>query len=243
MATIGHLQTDEIVPEASFIDTAACHCALRPIAEEGVIDPESTQAWRCIADATRDVYKGLSGIWYFSLPGEYHAADKDRGRTTALPRPDTRTGYAARVANGNRLRFRSLRGNQRQLVDDRCTGELKRREAPEVERRAAFALVQRDAPTPSSRPTPSEENDSSLPVNDTSALDHDSEMSMDEVSGLASSLVQTFAGGESRVASTCLGGDLAIGVPLQNKTGWRETNGCLPGFLCELSPFTSPTLY
>ncbi|KAI4178861.1 MAG: hypothetical protein LQ346_007331, partial [Caloplaca aetnensis] len=233
MATIGHRQNDDIVAEASFTDTAACRCALRPIAEQGVIDPENTQAWRCIADATQDVYKGLSGVWYFSLPEEYHAVDGGRGRLTALLRPDTKTGYAARLANGNRLRLRSLRRDQRRLVDERCTGEIEKREVPEVKGSTDPVLAQRAVRPPSSNsPTSSDDDDSSLPVDDTSTIDHRSETSTDEVPGLASSLGQMSTGDESRAGSTCLGGDLAIGVPLQNRTGWRETKGCLPGFLC-----------
>lgn len=244
MATIGHRQNDDIVAEASFTDTAACRCALRPIAEQGVIDPENTQAWRCIADATQDVYKGLSGVWYFSLPEEYHAVDGGRGRLTALLRPDTKTGYAARLANGNRLRLRSLRRDQRRLVDERCTGEIEKREVPEVKGSTDPVLAQRAVRPPSSNsPTSSDDDDSSLPVDDTSTIDHRSETSTDEVPGLASSLGQMSTGDESRAGSTCLGGDLAIGVPLQNRTGWRETKGCLPGFLCEFDPFTSSNLY
>lgn len=267
MATIGHRPELETIPEASFIDTASCRCALRPIAEQGIDYPENTQAWRCIADVTQDVYKGLSGLWYFPVSDDSHVVGRGKARIPGVLVSDTGNGYTARRVDEKRLQVRSIRADQHQSLDDKCTGEVKEREAPTMERSTGPVLVQRDAQNPPNhRPTPSDEDENPFPIEDTSTLDDDSTTSSDEVPEQNRPLSQTTTvedsipsdslptpspalGEESpepsatlddkgladaTVPSTCIGGDGAVGVPLQDKAGWRETNGCLPGFMCEL---------
>ncbi|KAF9875361.1 hypothetical protein CkaCkLH20_07181 [Colletotrichum karsti] len=60
----------QVTPKGpSFLDTAACLCALRPIG-----DSSSGAAWHCIGNQTQGVYEVTSGRWYDTLHGG-NAAD------------------------------------------------------------------------------------------------------------------------------------------------------------------------
>lgn len=275
MATFDHLSHVEIIAEPTFIDTAACQCALRPIAEQGVIDLENTQAWRCIADHTQDIYKGLSGTWYFSVPKESHAVEGGRERVLGFPRPDIKTGYNARLVDDKRLRVRSIHPDLPTPLDDQCTGEARDQEENMTGESRGSLLTQRDARAPtntspgSSDPnstqdkssleetstpdagSPAFSNETTSSGDGTSTSRDDTLTSTDDVSThieespprsqmptKESPKLRATSGGKSLTenarTSTCMNGDGAVGVPIQDASSW-QTVGCLPGFMCELA--------
>ncbi|KAL8934507.1 MAG: hypothetical protein Q9216_005879 [Gyalolechia sp. 2 TL-2023] len=176
---------------SEFIDTASCRCALRPIAEEAGIDPESTQAWRCIRHARQDIYQGLSGQWFFPLSRKARVDDARDGSINGYSRPDTAKWFTAKPVDGRPLRSRFLDSSHLIPSDKQCTGLLRDREEPIPAESPSSLLIQRNAQAP----------------NDESSVDND------------------------RPAS-CHGGSQATPITIQNPESW-QTEGCLPGFLCQ----------
>ncbi|KAL8994818.1 MAG: hypothetical protein Q9188_006958, partial [Gyalolechia gomerana] len=125
------------IASPEFIDTASCHCALRPIAEEAGIDPENTQAWQCI----QNPYKGLSGKWYFPI------SQKSRDESVnGYSLPDTATWFTAKLVDDRPLRARFLDSTQLISSDKQCTGLLGDREEPMAGDSPSPLLIQRDVP-------------------------------------------------------------------------------------------------
>ncbi|KAL8687702.1 MAG: hypothetical protein Q9218_006202 [Villophora microphyllina] len=140
MATAGISQTRDTIDTTKFIDTASCRCALRPIAEDGVIDPDETQAWRCIHDKTRDIYRGLSGKWYFPISTASYVDLADNANVPHIPRPDTTSWYSASLVDDEQpIRVRALDSYRLSPLDDQCTGEV-----PVAASQDSPLLVQRD---------------------------------------------------------------------------------------------------
>ena len=50
-----------------FVDTGSCQCALRASQETVPSDKSHSQVWRCIGNATDNVYAGPSGKWFFPV--------------------------------------------------------------------------------------------------------------------------------------------------------------------------------
>ncbi|KAL8777995.1 MAG: hypothetical protein Q9203_002250, partial [Teloschistes exilis] len=127
---------------SNFIDTASCRCALRPIAEDGVIDPADTQAWRCTHDHDQDLYQGLSGKWFFPTSTTSHVELEDNEQVPRAPRPDTTNWYTASLADDQSLQIRARDSHPLSPLDNLCTGELP--EDPIVASQDSHLLVQRD---------------------------------------------------------------------------------------------------
>ncbi|KAI4280790.1 MAG: hypothetical protein L6R35_005823 [Caloplaca aegaea] len=288
MGIIEHRHDVETTAGQTFIDTASCRCALRLIAEQTVTDPELTQAWRCIADHSQDIYTGLSGKWY--LP---EAEDGGR-KAVAFSRAKTSIGYAANISNDHRLRLLSLNPHLPRPIDEQCTGMIRDRRGNMLKQNLGPRLARRNAQSPSQnrprpRPSSSDENDGALPDERNSSFDDENSFFNDETTtfddeppaskdgisafndGIPSSTDQgpnpsdenaipspssskqgaqpTAPPDDERLAttrppSTCILGELAIGVPLQNSSSW-ETVGCLPGpnnTLDQLPEYCPPTV-
>ena len=66
-----------------FVDTGACRCALQ--------EELSGEAWRCIGNATEDLYSGEAGKWFWALENNTSSL-KDPVYSDSNP-PNTTTGY------------------------------------------------------------------------------------------------------------------------------------------------------
>ncbi|KAL9602335.1 MAG: hypothetical protein Q9219_001901 [cf. Caloplaca sp. 3 TL-2023] len=133
----GHSET---ITREEFFDTASCRCALRQIAERRSIGSENTQAWRCTADLTQDIYHGLSGKWYFPK-------SKTNKRTR---RPDTTTWFTAKLTDDQSPDLRFLDPALLSPRDEQCTAVMRDQERPRIVENENPLLVQRDAPDPGS---------------------------------------------------------------------------------------------
>lgn len=124
MAMLDVRSERDTIETSNFIDTASCRCALRLLAEDGVIGPDNTQAWRCIHDHHQDLYRGLSGKWFFPISTASHAIWEDKGKVRRIPRPDTSTWYTASLVNNQPTQIRPHDSHQLSSLDQQCTGEL-----------------------------------------------------------------------------------------------------------------------
>ncbi|KAL8949179.1 MAG: hypothetical protein Q9222_004692 [Ikaeria aurantiellina] len=173
MAT-SELRSDRTAFEyAEFFDTASCHCAWRPIAEDETANSEGKPAWRCVGDDDQNIHEGWSGKWYLPITKETqdNGLSKD-DKITRSRRPDTRAWYAARAENDQSVHYRLLDSTWLDSVDERCTGEVQEEESLSRADSNGLLIQRQNKNSQAGRkgePDEDEEPDESKPTDQTAA--------------------------------------------------------------------------
>ncbi|KAL8862001.1 MAG: hypothetical protein Q9178_001456 [Gyalolechia marmorata] len=231
----------------AFVDTDSCDCRLRSVSSKAAIHSEHTQVWHCIGHDTTSPLPGCSEKWYLQISGENGVKSRGAEEASNFLLPDTRTWYSATVADGQPLQLRPFDSHELDLPKGRCTGEFRDQENTVI-KNARPLLIQRgvriprddesltdntistsadqepsDITTPGNEEIPTDEETSSgedIP-SEVDLPDDDEQLPTEDVNSA-----------EYKYLHSCLGGDGAVAVQMQNDSSWNDV-GCLPGFLCK----------
>ena len=109
-----------------FIDTASCQCALRASQDTVPKNISHTQVWRCVGNATENVYAGSSGKWYFPV-NEGSNEDLNKTFNWANNPPDANQPYILQESGDQGLLFytplNDTNSFELSTFDQACTGQ------------------------------------------------------------------------------------------------------------------------
>ena len=99
----------------TLIDDGGCTCALQ--------EQLSTEAWRCLANMTTNIYSGQTGKWFFALNQTDPASLLDLPNSDSNP-PNVTTSYAIKDF-GNKAQFVAITSSNEpaDLGDVTCSGK------------------------------------------------------------------------------------------------------------------------
>jgi hypothetical protein len=110
-----------------FIDTNACRCALEIV--DFHVDEPKAEAWKCIANATQDIYGETTGKWFKPLHDKDRDMDGDVGQPVSWDGnpPDLSQAYVLVEGDGDDsdsfVKLEQVSYGSRLTDDDReCTG-------------------------------------------------------------------------------------------------------------------------
>ncbi|KAL8918921.1 MAG: hypothetical protein Q9172_005216 [Xanthocarpia lactea] len=231
----------------AFVDTDSCDCRLRSVPYEAAIRSENTQVWHCIGHDTRSPLQGRSEKWYLQISQENGVKSRGAEEASKFLLPDTRTWYSATVADRQPLQLRPFDSHELDLRKGRCTGKVRGQEDTVI-KNAKPLLIQRAGRTasndeslndntsnssadeePSDRTTPDNEE---IPTDEETPSGEDIPSEADLPDGDEQLPSEDVNSAEYKYLHSCLGGDRAVAVQMQNDSSWNDV-GCLPGFLCK----------
>ena len=235
----------------AFVDTDSCDCRLRSVPYKAASHSENTQVWHCIGHDTRSPPQGRSEKWYLQISEENAVISRAAEEAPNFLLPDTRTWYSATVADGQPLQLRPFNSHKLDLRKGRCTGRVRDQEKILI-KNAKPRSIQRAVRIPSDNESLNDKttntfadeipSDITKPGNEEIPTDGEtpseedilSEVDLpdDEDEQLPSEDVDS---AEYKYLHSCLGGDRAVAVQMQNDSSWNDV-GCLPGFLCKQNP-------
>ena len=109
-----------------FVDTASCQCALQLKQDTEPSEQSRNQAWRCIGNATENIYLGHTGKWFFPV-NEGSKADLNQTYNWANNPPDTTQPYLLEDSQdkteAHYIPFNATDSSQLSLFDQACTGQ------------------------------------------------------------------------------------------------------------------------
>ena len=109
-----------------FVDTASCQCALQAKQDTEPNSQGRNQAWRCIGNATENVYSGHSGKWFFPV-NEGSKTDVNQTFSWANNPPDTAQPYVLQNNQDNTkalyIPFNATDPSLLSVFDQACTGQ------------------------------------------------------------------------------------------------------------------------
>lgn len=108
-------ETEAQLTGPTLIDDGGCTCALQ--------EQLSTEAWRCLANTTTNIYSGQTGKWFFAINQTNPASLRDSPNSDSNP-PNVTTSYAIQ-GYGKKAEFVAITSSNEpaDLGDVTCSGK------------------------------------------------------------------------------------------------------------------------
>ncbi|KAL8764921.1 MAG: hypothetical protein Q9209_007814 [Squamulea sp. 1 TL-2023] len=233
-------RNSDTISTPAFIDTDSCHCRLQQV-PEAAADSEDVQAWRCIGHDPWGPFSGRLEKWYLQRREKKFKLRSIEMATGHLL-PDTRTWYYLTLDERQRLQLRLSDSAENDQLHERCTGQVPEQHGKATESPKPL-LVQRTVKKSSNHKTLSDNDPlvrGETPSDGTAPSDEESLGAGRESTGEGTSTGEEPPDGnkappnKEQVASedgnspeyeylhSCLGGDRAVAVQMQNNSSWNH---------------------
>lgn len=122
----------------TFIDDGGCRCALQ--------EELNTEAWRCTANPTDNIYSGHAGKWFFAVSQTNHNSLKDSPNSDTNP-PNLTRSYIIK-GNGQHAKFAVMTPSDEatEIGDATCSGKNDTKASSAFYRYIATPLVESSSP-------------------------------------------------------------------------------------------------